>query len=149
MHRQGDHPGTVNHYFRTRAGCGKFLEKFKLVLDKFRFFLYNQPCSEEHGPVVQSVSTPACHAGGRRFESVRGRQKRKPSKRMAFLFCLPTDSKNEMQQSGGLSQPPWPARRRASPFGVASKHRVPSGSPSPQTERPPSSRWRPFLIECL
>ena len=25
------------------------------------------------GPVVQSVSTPACHAGGRRFESVRGR----------------------------------------------------------------------------
>ena len=26
------------------------------------------------GPVVQSVSTPACHAGGRRFESVRGRQ---------------------------------------------------------------------------
>ena len=27
------------------------------------------------GPVVQSVSTPACHAGGRRFESVPGRQK--------------------------------------------------------------------------
>ena len=27
-----------------------------------------------NGPVVQSVSTPACHAGGRRFESVRGRQ---------------------------------------------------------------------------
>ena len=26
-----------------------------------------------NGPVVQSVSTPACHAGGRRFESVRGR----------------------------------------------------------------------------
>ena len=24
--------------------------------------------------MVQSVSTPACHAGGRRFESVRGRQ---------------------------------------------------------------------------
>ena len=39
-------------------------------------FRYNKPCSEEHGPVVQSVSTPACHAGGRRFESVRGRQKR-------------------------------------------------------------------------
>ena len=31
---------------------------------------------EEHGPVVQSVSTPACHAGGRRFESVRGRQQK-------------------------------------------------------------------------
>ena len=29
----------------------------------------------KHGPVVQSVSTPACHAGGRRFESVRGRHK--------------------------------------------------------------------------
>ena len=27
----------------------------------------------QSGPVVQSVSTPACHAGGRRFESVRGR----------------------------------------------------------------------------
>ena len=27
----------------------------------------------QFGPVVQSVSTPACHAGGRRFESVRGR----------------------------------------------------------------------------
>ena len=27
-----------------------------------------------YGLVVQSVSTPACHAGGRRFESVRGRQ---------------------------------------------------------------------------
>ena len=27
-----------------------------------------------YGPVVQSVSTPACHAGGRQFESVPGRQ---------------------------------------------------------------------------
>ena len=27
----------------------------------------------QFGPVVQSVSTPACHAGGRRFESVPGR----------------------------------------------------------------------------
>ena len=26
-----------------------------------------------YGPVVQSVSTPACHAGGRRFESDPGR----------------------------------------------------------------------------
>ena len=35
-----------------------------------------EPCCSHHqfGPVVQSVSTPACHAGGRRFESVRGRQ---------------------------------------------------------------------------
>ena len=27
----------------------------------------------QNGPVVQSVSTPACHAGGRRFEPVLGR----------------------------------------------------------------------------
>ncbi len=33
-----------------------------------------EPCCSHHfGPVVQSVSTPACHAGGRRFESVPGR----------------------------------------------------------------------------
>ena len=34
-----------------------------------------EPCTFHHfsGPVVQSVSTPACHAGGRRFESVPGR----------------------------------------------------------------------------
>ncbi len=30
------------------------------------------------GPVVQSVSTPACHAGGRRFESVPGRHENNP-----------------------------------------------------------------------
>ena len=27
-----------------------------------------------YGPVVQLVRTPACHAGGRRFEPVLGRQ---------------------------------------------------------------------------
>ena len=34
-----------------------------------------EPCTFHHlsGPVVQSVSTPACHAGGRQFESVPGR----------------------------------------------------------------------------
>ena len=34
-----------------------------------------EPCCSHQppGPVVQSVSTPACHAGGRRFESVPGR----------------------------------------------------------------------------
>ena len=30
-------------------------------------------CGRAHGPVVQLVRTPACHAGGRRFESVLGR----------------------------------------------------------------------------
>ena len=29
---------------------------------------------KKHGPVVQLVRTPACHAGGRRFEPVLGRQ---------------------------------------------------------------------------
>ena len=45
-----------------------------------KLFTNDQTCAImhlvlSHGPVVQSVSTPACHAGGRRFESVRGRQK--------------------------------------------------------------------------
>ena len=44
---------------------------------------YNLSCS---GPVVQSVSTPACHAGGRRFESVPGRQKRGTILWMVPLF---------------------------------------------------------------
>ncbi len=30
-------------------------------------------CSHQNGPVVQLVRTPACHAGGRRFEPVPGR----------------------------------------------------------------------------
>ena len=33
---------------------------------------FHQP---NHGPLVQLVRTPACHAGGRRFKSCRGRQK--------------------------------------------------------------------------
>ena len=32
-----------------------------------------QPIFTYFGPVVQLVRTPACHAGGRQFESVRGR----------------------------------------------------------------------------
>ena len=38
------------------------------------------------GPVVQSVSTPACHAGGRRFESVPGRQITHRSRAYALLY---------------------------------------------------------------
>ena len=36
-----------------------------------------EPCCSHHssGPVVQSASTPACHARGRRFEPDPGRQK--------------------------------------------------------------------------
>ena len=46
-------------------------------LYKRDIFCYNATRSTQYGPVVQSVSTPACHAGGRRFESVRGRHKKK------------------------------------------------------------------------
>ena len=35
--------------------------------------VHNTKRNSQSGPVVQSVSTPACHAGGRRFESVPGR----------------------------------------------------------------------------
>ena len=42
------------------------------------------------GPVVQSVSTPACHAGGRRFESVPGRHIMHLGalRKNFFLICL-------------------------------------------------------------
>ena len=33
----------------------------------------SSPVVPTNGPVVQLVRTPACHAGGRRFESVLGR----------------------------------------------------------------------------
>ena len=59
---------------------------------------YNPYCS---GPVVQSVSTPACHAGGRRFESVPGRQKKSHPIGMAFLHKRRRDSKDQKQLSGG------------------------------------------------
>ena len=59
------------------------LEKTRIFslfhIDKSRKLGYNSQAQRgkperKCGPVVQSVSTPACHAGGRRFESVRGRQ---------------------------------------------------------------------------
>ena len=46
------------------------LEKSEKTLDKTE---KHDIIIKKFGPVVQSVSTPACHAGGRRFESVRGR----------------------------------------------------------------------------
>ena len=65
---------------------------FILGLYKSDFICYNPSCS---GPVVQSVSTPACHAGGRRFESVRGRQIRSHPFWDDFFFMQTkgTDSK--------------------------------------------------------
>ena len=38
------------------------------------------------GPVVQLVRTPACHAGGRRFESVLGRQKFEFNRAQIYAF---------------------------------------------------------------
>ncbi len=66
-----------------REHSKKMYTFFILGLYKSKSICYNPSCS---GLVVQSVSTPACHAGGRRFESVRGRQKETPSIWMAFSF---------------------------------------------------------------
>ena len=41
------------------------------------------------GPVVQSVSTPACHAGGRRFESVPGRHIKASEQSLHALLNMP------------------------------------------------------------
>ena len=46
-----------------------------------------------NGLVVQSVSTPACHAGGRRFESVPGRQNKRHHP-MDDVFCFDVCCKN-------------------------------------------------------
>ena len=45
---------------------------------KSSVIIHYVPCAAvaAYGPVVQSVSTPACHAGGRRFESVPGRHEK-------------------------------------------------------------------------
>ena len=110
MHRQCGHPKSLRIISAPNFGCGNFSGKCELVLDKIRFFLYNQPCSEEHGPVVQSVSTPACHAGGRRFESVRGRQiKSAILLDSGFYFCSRRTRKMKCTTPGEWCL--FPARR--------------------------------------
>ena len=49
----------------------KMRSRAEKALDSFRGGLYNNKAC---GRVVQSVRTPACHAGGRGFESHLGRQ---------------------------------------------------------------------------
>ena len=95
--------------------------------------------------MVQSVSTPACHAGGRRFESVRGRQTKTSSVWMAFFVSrFRQDSNNSMQQSGGLLL----ARARPSDTSVSAlwqkRKRVRSGSP----KKKPSGWMVSFLLFC-
>ena len=53
---------------------GYVLKGYKLVLMKFKF-----------GLVVQLVRMPACHAGGRGFESLPGRQMKVNS---GFIFTI-------------------------------------------------------------
>ena len=72
------------------------------------------------GPVVQSVSTPACHAGGRRFESVPGRQiKNAIHSDGVFLFG---------KQRNGLepSKCDCPVDNRSSPARWGRQHNVTS-----------------------
>ena len=58
----------------------KALTFLRLIASISKIPLYKpgNPCYNpvSSGPVVQSVSTPACHAGGRRFESVPGRHRK-------------------------------------------------------------------------
>ena len=53
----------------------------KKVVDKMRGMLYTIKVGylwpTRYGPVVQLVRTPACHAGGREFESRLGRSFKK------------------------------------------------------------------------
>ena len=106
----------------------KYFRFFKKTLYKSTFICYNSSCS---GPVVQSVSTPACHAGGRRFESVRGRQKRKAIQKDGFSFLLSNRTRRYKCDCPVDSR--WfPARREplhnvSSPFGVGPLSSIPKG----------------------
>ena len=83
---------------------------FKKVIDIFRIsgiiLLVRQM---PHGLVVQSVSTPACHAGGRRFESVRGRHKR--SHPFGWLLFCYLDKDSKIKCSCPVGSGLFPARR--------------------------------------
>ena len=91
---------------------------FIFPLYKSAFICYNLNCS---GPVVQSVSTPACHAGGRRFESVPGRQKRSHPIGGGFFFIC----KGRTRKPALGNMPGACCNRR----GFSAEKRVRSGSP--------------------
>ncbi len=74
-------------------------------LYKQSFFCYNLP-DTSLGPVVQSVSTPACHAGGRRFESVPGRHKKEIYPEGGSLFIQRDGcEKSKLAHPGGYRNP--------------------------------------------
>ena len=115
-----------NFFHKKPYTAKKFADFCFFPLYKQCFICYNLNCS---GPVVQSVSTPACHAGGRRFESVPGRQKTTPPFWVAlFLMSKRRTRKGRpRKQSGGLFSGPWLFRRKASPFRVAIEKSIPWG----------------------
>ena len=111
-----------NPFLSNNGRCG-FETFLKLGLYKPHFFCYNPNRSTQYGPVVQSVSTPACHAGGRRFESVRGRQNKDNTAKLAvlFLFSGPNGLERPVQANSPVNC--LPGR------GFSAEKRVRSGSP--------------------
>ncbi len=65
-----------------KKGVGN-LQKQKFVLLLYR--------NQKHGVVVQLVRMPACHAGGREFESRPYRNKERKSFDFRFLFMVGCD----------------------------------------------------------
>ena len=89
-----------------------------------------EPCCSHHtsGPVVQSVSTPACHAGGRRFESVRGRHNASEWSASSARYASVAQSVEQWTENprvvgsiptGGTMVPKWEPRCGCSSSGRA------------------------------